>query len=125
KKDAPIHTISQQSAPQNPIDANYFGATFMKEEFDGGYQIHFVKDANNQDLEHFINETMMRVIPPKPLQPNEKFTFKIKWSYNIPNYFEVGDRNGYEPHEGGNIYAMAQFYPRMCVYNDVEGWQNM
>src|SRR5690606_34570791 len=94
KKDAPIHTISQQSAPQNPIDANYFGATFMKEEFDGGYQIHFVKDANNQDLEHFINETMMRVIPPKPLQPNEKFTFKIKWSYNIPNYFEVGDRNG-------------------------------
>src|SRR5690606_14290870 len=92
---------------------------------DGGYQIHFVKDANNQDLEHFINETMMRVIPPKPLQPNEKFTFKIKWSYNIPNYFEVGDRNGYEPHEDGNIYAMAQFYPRMCVYNDVEGWQNM
>lgn len=125
KKDAPIHDVNQVSTPQNPVDANYFAQNFMKEKFDGGYTIHFVKDGNNKDLVHHINETMMRVIPPKPLQPKEKFIFKIKWSYNIPNYFEVGDRNGFEPNEKGKVYAMAQFYPRMCIYNDVEGWQNM
>lgn len=125
KKDAPIHHVSQRSAPQDPISANDFAKQFMHDKFDGGYTIHFVKDATNKDLDHYINQTMMRVVPPKPLQPKEKFVFKIKWSYAIPNYFEVGDRNGYEPNEKGKIYATAQFYPRMCVYNDVEGWQNM
>lgn len=125
KKDAPIHDVNQRSAPQNPVDANNFAQTFMKDKFDGGYTIYFVTDANGKDLVHYINETMMRIIPPKALQPKEKITFKIKWSYKIPNYFEVGDRNGFEPNENGKVYAMAQFYPRMCVYNDVEGWQNM
>jgi len=125
KKDSPYHDFSQRGAPQNSISADDFSKEFIEGNFDGGYDIYFVKDASDKDLEYFINGTMMRVIPPKPLQPGEKFVFKIKWSYNIPNYFEVGDRNGYEPHEGGNIYAMAQFYPRLCVYNDVEGWQNM
>lgn len=125
KKEAPFQKNAQRGAPYSSISVDDFSNEFLKEKFDGGYNIYFVKDASGKDLEHFINETMMRVIPTEPLQPGEKFVFKIKWSYNIPNYFEVGDRNGYEPHEGGNIYAMAQFYPRMCVYNDVEGWQNM
>ncbi|MFA7687365.1 MAG: M1 family metallopeptidase [Moheibacter sp.] len=125
RQDSPMHGISQRAAPQNPVDVHEFAKTFMYKTFDGGYQIHFVKDAKGEDLPHFINETMMRVVPSKPIGPNETFVFKIKWSYSIPNFFEVGDRNGYEPHENGNIYAMAQFYPRMAVYNDVEGWQNM
>jgi len=125
KKDSPFLKNSQRGVPQNAISAEDFSREFLEGDFDGGYNVYFVKDASGKDLAHFINETMMRVIPPKPLQPGEKFEFRIKWSYNIPNYFIVGDRNGYEPHEGGNIYAMAQFYPRLCVYNDVEGWQNM
>lgn len=125
KKDSPYHDYTQTSTPQNPIGLETFSKLLLKERFDGGYQIQFVKDSKNKDLQFFENGTMMRVIPPNPLQPGEKFIFKVKWSYAIPNYFEVGDRNGYEPHEGGNIYAMAQFYPRLCVYNDVEGWQNM
>lgn len=125
RNDAPMHGLAQLPAPENPIGANDFGKQFMKEKFNGGHKIYFIKDASGRDLKYFINETMMRVIPTKPIQPKEKFIFKIKWSYPIPNYFEVGDRNGYEPNEKGNIYAMAQFYPRMAVYNDVEGWQNM
>lgn len=125
KKDSPFQKNSQKAAPQNSVSVEEFSRDFLEEVFNGGYQIYFVKDMQKKDLKYFINETMMRVIPPKPLQPGEKFIFKIKWSYHIPNYFIVGDRNGYEPHEGGNIYAMAQFYPRLCVYNDVEGWQNM
>lgn len=125
KEDSPLHKTNQLSAPEKPISAGDFGNEFMQSNFKGGYDIHFVKDATNKDLSHFINGTMMRVIPPKAVQPGEKFIFKIKWSYNIPSYFIVGDRNGYEEIEKGKIYAMAQFYPRMCVYNDVEGWQNM
>lgn len=125
KKDTPYHLLTQSGKPERPMAAHDFSRTFMEEKFDGGFDIHFVKDAGNKDLAYFVNGTMMRVIPPYPIQPGEKLQFKIKWSYNIPNYFLVRDRNGYEPHEGGNIYAMAQFYPRMCVYNDVEGWQNM
>src|SRR5690606_28939437 len=125
KRDASIHDVNQQAAPNKPISADDFGKEFLKDNFDGGYDILAVKDASGKNLNHHINGTMMRIVPPEPLRPGDKFTFSIKWKYNIPNYFEVGDRNGYEPHAGGNIYAMAQFYPRMCVYNDVEGWQNM
>lgn len=125
KKDSPYHAYTQQSAPKNQISAADFSRNFMEERFDGGFVVHYVKTADNKDLPYYVNGTMMRVIPPMPLKPGEKFVFKIKWSYNIPNYFLVNDRNGYEPHEGGNIYAIAQFYPRMAVYNDVEGWQNM
>ncbi|NNF21423.1 MAG: M1 family peptidase, partial [Saprospiraceae bacterium] len=50
----------------------------------------------------------------------------INWWYNINNTKEVRGRSGYEPFEedGNNVYCIAQFYPRMCMYNDVYGWQN-
>jgi hypothetical protein len=61
------------------------------------------------------------------LKPGEKFIFSTKWWYNINNYIQDGGRSGYEPFEkeGNKLYVIAQFYPRMAVYNDVEGWQNM
>jgi hypothetical protein len=51
----------------------------------------------------------------------------IKFWYNINNYMLDGGRSGYEhfDKDGNNLYVLAQFYPRMAVYNDVEGWQNM
>lgn len=125
KKDSPFHHYREQGVPENPVSVDAFSRRFMEDKFDGGFEIHFVKDASNKDLAYFINGTMMRVIPPKAIGAGEKFVFKIKWSYSVPNYFIVSDRNGYEPREDGNIYAMAQFYPRLAVYNDVEGWQNM
>lgn len=125
KKDSPFHLYRQGGAPTNAMAIHDFSRTFMEEKFDGGFDIEYVKNAKNADLNWLVNGTMMRVIPEKPIQPGEKYVFKIKWSYNIPNYFIVSDRNGYEPHAPGNVYAMAQFYPRLAVYNDVEGWQNM
>lgn len=125
KSDACIHLVRQRSAPNNPISPYDFSKEFLEPKFDGGYDIVSVKDKSNSNLSFFINETMMRVLPPNPLKSGEQFVFTIQWKYNIPNYFEVGDRNGYEPNDQGKVYAMAQFYPRMAVYNDVEGWQNM
>ncbi|WP_370391588.1 M1 family metallopeptidase [uncultured Winogradskyella sp.] len=100
--------------------------SYLKESFDGGFNIEHVKDINNKDLPYTINRTMMRVELPEPMKTGDKFSFKIKWWYNINDHVKDGGRSGYEYFEENDnrIYVMAQFYPRMAVYNDVEGWQN-
>lgn len=94
--------------------------------FDGGFKLDYVHDAQGKDLSHFIEKTMMRINLPEVLQPGEQFTFKIKWWYNINDRMEIGGRSGYEYFEENDnyLYTIAQFFPRMCVYDDVEGWQN-
>lgn len=106
--------------------AGSFASAYMTEGFDGGFNIEQVKDASGRDLPHMINRTMMRVELPKPLLTGEKFSFFIKWWYNINDYVNMGGRSGYEyfPEDGNRNYIIAQFYPRMAVYSDVEGWQN-
>jgi hypothetical protein len=95
-------------------------------QFDGGFKITEVKNAKGQDLDYTINKTMMRIDLPKPLASKGTFTFKIKWWYNINDRIAIGGRAGYEyfPEDENYLYTIAQFFPRMCVYNDVEGWQN-
>lgn len=95
-------------------------------EFDGGFKIEYVKDASGRDLPYTINYTMMRIDLPRKLAPGGKYSFKIKWWYNINNRKEIGGRSGceYFPEDDNWIYTIAQFYPRMAVYCDNEGWQN-
>ncbi|RZS91947.1 M1 family metallopeptidase [Aquimarina brevivitae] len=102
-----------------------FVSKYLAEPFDGGFNITAVKDEAGSALPHTINRTMMRVEMPKPLQPGNKFVFSIDWWYNINDHVNGRGRSGYEEFEDGNrAYVIAQFYPRMAVYNDVEGWQN-
>ena len=95
-------------------------------DFDGGFKLEEVKDIYNNDLSYIINETMMRIELPKSLRKGQSFSFKIKYSYNINDRMKIGGRSGYEyfEKEGNAIYTIAQFFPRMAVYNEVEGWQN-
>ena len=103
-----------------------FAKTFMGKPFQGGFNIDYVNDANGVPLNYMVNFTMMRVHLPKPLASGEKFVFKIKWWYNINNYMEDRGRSGYEPFpDGNNLYIIAQFFPRLAVYNNVKGWQNL
>ena len=103
-----------------------FAKEFMGKPFPGGFHIEYVKDVNNANIPYMINQTMMRIELPTPLASGEKFNFKIKWWYNINNYMVDRGRSGYEPFSDGNkIYVIAQFFPRLAVYNNVEGWQNM
>ena len=93
---------------------------------DFGFNIEAVKYEDGRDLPHTINKTMMRINLAQPLAPGAKFTFKIKWNYLINNSVEDGGRSGFEQFTDGNkAYTIAQFFPRLCVYNNVEGWQNM
>ena len=94
--------------------------------FDGGFKIDHVTDVEGKPLKYTINNTMLRIDLPAPIASGESYSFKVKWWYNINNTNEMGGRSGYEPFEedGNNVYVIAQFYPRMCMYNDVYGWQN-
>ncbi len=103
-----------------------FANDYMSEGFDGGFKIEAVKDENGNPLQHMINRTMMRVEMPKPLAAGGQFSFSIKWWYNINDHVNGRGRSGYEyfAEDDNRAYVIAQFYPRMAVYNDVEGWQN-
>ena len=94
--------------------------------YDGGFKIDAITSTSGQKMSFAINKTMLRINLDKPLAPNTSITFKIKWWYNINDRMAVGGRSGYEYFEKDQnyLYTVAHFFPRMCVYNDVEGWQN-
>ncbi len=98
----------------------------MNHEFDGGFKLEEIKDKDGNDLKFTVNKTMMRIDLPTQLEPGNSFTFSIKWWYNINDRMKDGGRSGYEyfEDEDNYLYTIAQFYPRMAVYNEVEGWQH-
>ena len=98
----------------------------MNPEFEGGFNIMKVINKDGKPLSYTIHQTMMRINLEKPLKPKESFEFSIDWWYNINDRLKIGGRSGYEYFEkdGNYLYTIAQFFPRMCVYNDTEGWQN-
>jgi hypothetical protein len=102
-----------------------FKKNYMKEKSGFGFNITTV-ESNGKPLSHFINRTMMRINLPKPLASGETFNFRIEWNYKINDINKDGGRSGLESFEdGNNNYTIAQFFPRLAVYNNVEGWQNM
>lgn len=124
--DSPSGLIeSQKMNPAFPPDN--FSRQFMEQPKQRGFNIEYVRDANGKPMKYTINQTMMRIDLATALKPGEKISFSIKWWYNINNYRVEGGRSGYEhfDKDNNNLYVIAQFYPRMAVYNDVEGWQNM
>ena len=115
---------NQRIAPA--LTAEKFAKEFMENGFDGGFNIEYVKDKSGKNISYTINQTMMRINLATPLKPGGKTVFSIKWWYNINNYQIDGGRSGFELFPDGNkLYVIAQFFPRMAVYSDVEGWQNM
>jgi len=95
-------------------------------DFDGGFKLAYVQTVSGANLPYTVNNTMMRVDLPTPLRQGQKFSYKIKWWFNINDRMDIGGRSGYEyfEEEDNYLYTIAQFFPRMAVYNDVEGWQN-
>lgn len=94
----------------------------MHNSFDGGHNIEYVKNEEDRDMKYIIVETMMRVNLDQPLQPGKNVSFKIKWWYNVPS--SGRGRAEYFEEDDNYIYTIAQWFPRMCVYNEVEGWQH-
>ena len=117
--------LIEPSGTQPATMASSFVGEYMGTSFDGGFKIEAVTTVKGAPLEYTINQTMMRVEIPQGLKPGEKFSFSVKWWYYIPEHTVDRARSGYETFEDGNRgYVIAQFFPRMAVYSDVEGWQN-
>lgn len=120
----------------NFFNANKIGAPYTTDEIDGlngnqrligfGTQIESVKDATGKSIPFTINQTMMRIDLATPLMPGKSLKFQVKWHYKIPNRMAIGGRGGYEyfPGDGNYLFTISQWYPRMCVYSDFQGWQN-
>ncbi|MGL3000349.1 M1 family metallopeptidase [Flavobacterium sp. RSSB_23] len=118
--------LAESERIETTMAPSRFANEYLKQGLDRGFKLEYVKDAKGNPMTYTVNQTMMRIDLPTPMKPGEKITFSIKWWYNINNYQQDGGRSGYEFFEkdGNKLYVIAQFYPRMAVYNDVEGWQN-
>jgi Peptidase family M1 domain len=119
---------SKTGGVRDSVPAAFFqGMTGVNvSNYKGGYNIKSVKDVAGKALPFSINYTMMRVELPAPLKTGEKFVFSIDWSYAEYNRQEFHQRGGYEyfTEDGNYVYTFAQWFPRMCVFDDYEGWQN-
>lgn len=90
-----------------------------------GVNILSVTDDGGQPLKYTINHSMMRIDLPKVLLPGKKMVFRISWDYRIPERNRIGGRGGYETFADGNeVFTITQWYPRLCVYSDYQGWNN-
>jgi hypothetical protein len=91
-----------------------------------GVVIEKLTDGTGKTLNYTINKTMMRVELPTVLKPGQKFVFKVDWHYRISDRMKFGGRGGFEyfPEDGNYLFTMTQWYPRLCVYSDFQGWQN-
>ncbi len=125
KKDSPSLLKNSQSMDQ-VSQLSTFANNHLGDPFDGGFNIEHVLDAQGKPLPYIINQTMMRIDLPTLLQSGGQVSFSIKWWYNINNHVVNRARSGYEyfPKDDNRAYVIAQFFPRMCMYDDVEGWQN-
>jgi hypothetical protein len=104
-------SLDKQSATEN----NGFGINITK-----------LTDATGKKLSYTVNKTMMRIDLPVALKTGQKLIFNIDWNYKITDRLSVGGRGGYEffPADGNYLFTMTQWYPRLCVYSDFQGWQN-
>jgi hypothetical protein len=117
--------LASSNAAAPFLTPDSFKTSFMKESKGFGFKIEKV-ESDGKPLSHTINSTMMRINLPKALAPGETFKFSIKWNYKINDINKDGGRSGLETFpDGNNNYTIAQFFPRLCVYDNVQGWQNM
>lgn len=125
---SPMRTTST-GVLRDSVRTKFLTSAMHLYDYKGGFTISNVKDASGNPLVVTINFTVMRIDLPKPLLKGESFSFSLKWTYNINDRMKVdnrADRGGMEyfPADGNYVYTLAQWYPRMCVFDDYEGWQN-
>ena len=116
-----------ESGKSLPITPGQIDGLDVKAKLAGyGANVLSVTDAQGNPLHYVINQTMMRVDLPKPLASKQKYVFNVKWNYKIPERQKIGGRGGYEyfPKDGNHIFTISQWFPRLCVYSDYQGWNH-
>ena len=111
-------TENSRGTLTTPIGGNRYNG-----DVDGGYEISNLqaKTGRSTSSKHIINDTRMQVWFEEPIKANGgSATVSMNFTYKIP--VKGMDRMGRLDVEDGTIYAMAQWYPRTAVYDDIEGW---
>jgi hypothetical protein len=103
------------------------GGRYANPGFDGGYHIQSVSVSyqdREQKIHYIIDDTRMQIFLPEALKAKgDSLKIKIVYSFAVP---ERGtDRMGRMETENGWIYTIGQWYPRMCVYDNVLGWNTL
>lgn len=125
-KDNSIKALTSTNSIRDSVPAKFVGSALNLIDYKGGYTIKSVKDATGNNLVYTINNTMMRIDLPQALITGGKFIFSVDWSYTEYDRMKFNERGGYEyfPEDDNYVYTFAQWFPRMCVFDDYEGWQN-
>jgi hypothetical protein len=122
-----MHHFNGSSMDEVMNEAALYMLEQWKDLTEYGHNIESVTDAAGKPLKYTINQTMMRVDLPSPLNPGTMFSFRVKWNYKVPDRINgPRGRGGYEYFEKDDnyLFTISQWYPRLCVYSDVNGWQN-
>ncbi len=100
------------------------------QEWEGGFTITAVRDQNGKPLPFTITDSLMRIeLPEAVAAGGGEVSFSIDWSFPMGEQKVVGGRSGYEcftaeGEDGNCIFEGAQWFPRLAVYSDYEGWHN-
>src|SRR2546422_5411648 len=120
--DQNIYKANSRGAALNPTDARFAGRGF-----EGGYTIDYVRAvrrigqaSGRIPLTSEDNGTMLRVELDRPLAPGGRAELELAYRFEVPEH--GSDRMGREQFPGGWLYEVAQWYPRVAVYDDVRGW---
>lgn len=113
-----------RGADKTPITGDRFDVKGYQK---GGYHISsavVVYEGKNYSITPVITDTRMQLRLPFSVKPyGDKVEVKVNYSFSIPEY--GADRMGRLYTGKGVVYQLAQWYPRMCVYDDVNGWNTL
>jgi hypothetical protein len=94
-----------------------------KSTFSGGFTLNEVK-VNGTNTDYIIDDTRMQIRLSKPMNAGgDVVTLSMQFKFVLPEY--GADRCGILKAAKGDIYAVAQWYPRMCVFDDIDGWNTL
>ena len=101
----------------------YTGFGAMK--YTNGFQfgdITVMHKGKSFKADYIINDTRMQIRLPQNLSPKTKIDISIRYKYLVATF---GGRNDYLQTKNGKIYEIAQWYPHVCVYDDLHGWNTL
>jgi len=121
--DQNIYSLKSRSVAATAVT----GGRWANRGFDGGYDIKSVQvleGAKEEKADYSISDTRMQIRLSKAVKANgDSIKIKIDYSFKIPEYGT--DRMGRLNTKNGWIYEIAQWYPRMCVFDNVLGWNTL
>ena len=128
KRDSISHMTETVSG--DGISLNQIRRAKRFQEWEGGFTIKSVKDAQGRPLKFTVVDSLLRVDLPQAVRANGGETkIAIEWSFPIIETKVIGGRSGYEcftakDEDGNCIFELSQWFPRLAVYSDYEGWHN-